>query len=234
VADVDLEILRQAARAEAAAVAMPIDAEAYARAGRDPLEPLLGSGDLASPIGFLGRDPGRDEVRRMQPLIGAGGRLVRCALGRARDGAEPVGEDALLRAGDGVFFSNTVPYKPLGNKAWSMGVKRRFLPVIRSLLVDVWRGSELITLGNVAFEWFAIDAEPAVREAIAAHWTRPDRYEASLDVEVTSPRSGRTRAIRLHPLPHPSPLNATWFQRFPAMLDARLAALAAAGIKPTQ
>jgi uracil-DNA glycosylase len=73
VADVDLEILRQAARAEAAAVAMPIDAEAYARAGRDPLEPLLGSGDLASPIGFLGRDPGRDEVRRMQPLIGAGG-----------------------------------------------------------------------------------------------------------------------------------------------------------------
>lgn len=232
-ADADLEGLRLAARAEAAAAAMAVDVEAYARAGRDPLEPLLGSGDLASPIGFLGRDPGRDEVRLMQPLIGAGGRLVRAALGRARDGAEPVGEAAMLRAGDGVFFSNTVPYKPLGNKAWSMGVKRRFLPIIRSLLVDVWQGAELITLGNVAFEWFAIDADPAIREAIAAYWTRPDRYEVSLELSLTSPTTGRTRSLRLHPLPHPSPLNATWFQRFPAMLDARLAALAAAGITPT-
>ncbi|MEZ4269040.1 MAG: uracil-DNA glycosylase family protein [Myxococcota bacterium] len=232
-ADAQLEVLRQAARAEAGAAAMPIDTEAYTRVGRDPLEPLLGSGDLASPIGFLGRDPGRDEVRLMQPLIGAGGRLVRGALGRARGGAEPVGEEAMLRAGDGVFFSNTVPYKPLGNKAWSMGVKRRFLPIIRSLLVDVWQGAELITLGNVAFEWFAIDAPPATREAIAAHWQREDRYEASLEIEVASPRSGRVRTIRLHPLPHPSPLNATWFQRFPSMLDARLAAFARDGISPT-
>ena len=36
---------------------------------------------------------------------------------------------------------------------------------------------------------------------------------------------GRTRRIALHPLPHPSPLNATWYGRFPGLLAARLRAL---------
>jgi hypothetical protein len=53
----------------------------------------------------------------------------------------------------------------------------------------------------------------------AAFWAREDRYTASLTLEV------RGRALRLHPLPHPSPLNATWYRRFPALLDDRLAAL---------
>ena len=50
-------------------------------------------------------------------------------------------------------------------------------------------------------------------------WARDDRYEAVLEVELAGKR------IRLHPLPHPSPLNATWYPRFPALLDARLASL---------
>ena len=33
------------------------------------------------------------------------------------------------------------------------------------------------------------------------------------------------RRIALHPLPHPSPLNAAWYGRFPGLLAARLRAL---------
>ena len=107
------------------------------------------------------------------------------------------------------------PYKPLGNKAWSVKVKRRFLPFIREYLVHHWQGDQLLTCGNVAFEWFGLavaDLKPPLRE----YWTRPDRYEASLDVELDGKR------ITLHPLPHPSPLNATWYPKFPALIRRRL------------
>ena len=124
-----------------------------------------------------------------------------------------------------VFFSNTVPYKPLGNKAWSMKVKRRFHGVIVSYLVDHWIGSDLITLGNVAFHWFGIGAERDVRAALKAFWGREDRYEATMPVQLRSPLTGRTKRIHLHPLPHPSPLNATWYPKFPGLLAARLAGL---------
>ena len=124
-----------------------------------------------------------------------------------------------------VFFSNTVPYKPLGNKAWSMTVKRRFHGVISSYLVDHWSGSDLITLGNVAFHWFGIDAERGVRDALKAFWGRQDRYEATTSVALTSPLTGLSKRIQLHPLPHPSPLNAAWYPKFPGLLAARLEGL---------
>src|SRR3546814_19475283 len=43
-----------------------IDVECYARFDRDPLEPLVAHGNPRSPIGFFGRDPGRDEVQHQQ------------------------------------------------------------------------------------------------------------------------------------------------------------------------
>jgi len=36
---------------------------------------------------------------------------------------------------------------------------------------------------------------------------------------------GGERALRLHPLPHPSPANARWRPHFPRLLKARLDAL---------
>ena len=36
---------------------------------------------------------------------------------------------------------------------------------------------------------------------------------------------GSARELRIHPLPHPSPLNATWYKRFPDLLRARLRTL---------
>jgi uracil-DNA glycosylase len=158
-----------------------------------------------------------------EPFIGSGGQLVRAALHRAA-GQSVVGPDGdgarltlaqSIEAGRSVFWGNTVPYKPVGNKAWSTAVKRRFVPYIRELLVRHWQGTELITLGNQAFEWFGL-ADETLRPRLQRFWKRDDRYEAMLEVVL----DGKT--FRLYPLPHPSPLNAAWHARFPALLDARL------------
>ena len=217
--------LKDRVRMEAQAGGMSIDEAAYHAWDRDPLEPLIGGGDEGAPLGFFGRDPGRDEVRYMEPLIGAAGRLVRAGVHRRFHGCDPADFSAARSMGQHVFFSNTVPYKPVGNKAWSMSVKRRFLPLIAEYLVDHWVGQDLITLGNVAFHWFGLSQPRDVAATLRSFWEREDRYEASLSVVVTSPLSSRKKTIHLHPLPHPSPLNARWYPRFPGLLDARLAKL---------
>ena len=62
-------------REEAAQGDMLIDTPVYIQAGLSPTEPLLlGSGSLSAPIGIMGRDPGRNEVLKREPFIGAGGR----------------------------------------------------------------------------------------------------------------------------------------------------------------
>lgn len=203
-----LPALHQRARAAAGRDSLAIDAAAYEAAGRDPLEPLLWGGAPTAPIGFFGRDPGRDEVRWMEPLIGASGRLVRDGVHRAMFGHPTASFEELRGVSRLVFFSNTVPYKPVGNKPWPDAVVERFRPLIAEVLAEVWTGEHLITLGNDAFLWFG--------EAALAHWAREDRYERPLTVEWP-------RRITLHPLPHPSPANARWHGKFPGMLAARLA-----------
>ena len=213
------EALRGRLRAEAARGKMDIDRPVYAEAGRDSLEPLLlGSGSLAAPLGIMGRDPGRHEVLHGEPFVGAGGRLIRDALHQRQHGTPAPSLEAAIQAGRGVFWCNTVPYKPVGNKAWSVAVKRRFVALVAEALVVHWSGHDLITCGREALDWFRL-ADPALRPAVEAHWQRADRFTASLEVRLQG------KAIRLHPLPHPSPLNAMWFKRFPALLEARLVAL---------
>ena len=208
---------------EAARGDMAIDREVYRSAGREPTEPvLLGSGSLSARLGVFGRDPGRTEVELGEPFIGKGGQLVRAGLSRACGGSSELDLDASLAVGTRVFWGNTVPYKPVGNKAWSVAVKRRFVAPIRELLVEHWEGSELLTLGNMAFDWFRL-AAPELKAELRAFWERDDRYEASLEIALSGKR------IRLHPLPHPSPLNARWYPLFPALLDARLRALSWSG-----
>ena len=55
----------------------------------------------------------------------------------------------------------------------------------------------------------------------ARFWLREDRFTATLDIDLQDAQ-GHARTFTLHPLPHPSPLNQTWFKRFPALLEARL------------
>ena len=203
-----------------------VDHEVYKTHNRDPLEPIFGEGDQNARIALFGRDPGREEVRHGLPFIGAGGQKVRAALHQVLYGTPPKDFEAARQVGDFLFWANTVPYKPTGNKAWSMAVKKRFQPLIADLLFHGWHGTHLITLGREAFFWFAIGRSKSEKDRLGAFWSREDRFEASLD--WTLEHQGAKRAIQLHPLPHPSPLNAVWFSRFPDLLQARLKALALA------
>ena len=212
--------IRQALR-EVAAHTDGIDRPVYQAFERDPLEPIIGLGAADAPLCFFGRDPGREEVRHGEPFIGAGGQIVRRVLYRHLHGEQMPDFEAGRALGRDYFWINTVPYKPVGNKAWSMAVKRRFHPLMRQLLVDGWHGRQIVTLGREAFFWFGIDQPRAERQRLEAFWQREERFSASLDIELQDAQ-GRSRTFSLHPLPHPSPLNQTWFKRFPELLEARL------------
>jgi uracil-DNA glycosylase len=203
----------------------PIDRPVYEKAGKDPLRPILYAGSLKATVCVFGRDLGKDEVAVGEPLVGAGGRLVRAGLYQARFGEpqdksdrriEPALEEAIL--------TNTVPYKPPGNKAYSEAVKERFRPFVAELLTLHWKGTLVITLGTEAFRWFARYAEPGQADAF---WSREDRYEANMAVTITSDTEGTThrKPITIAPLPHPSPLNQRWYGQFPGLLLQRLAAV---------
>ncbi|WP_447895031.1 uracil-DNA glycosylase family protein [Vreelandella sp. GE22] len=201
-----------------------IDLEVYERFERDPLKPIIGLGEPHLRVGFFGRDPGRDEVRHGDPFIGAGGQLVRKALYERLYGEELPDFEASRAVGEHFFWINTVPYKPIGNKAWSMKVKRRFHPLISEVVVADWQGQDLITLGREAFLWFGINRSKEERARLEAFWKRDDRFESSIDVTLEDGK-GEARSVTLHPLPHPSPLNQTWYTRFPGLLKQRLAQL---------
>ena len=207
-----LSTLRQRLSAAAAQGGMPLDTPIYDAAELDPTTPvLLGSGSLSARIGFFGRDPGRHEVLTQEPFVGAAGKLIRSGLHRLHHGSDCPDDEAALQVGRPYFWGNTVPFKPVGNKVWSVKIRRRIVPIITDLLVNLWQGDQLITLGNVSFDWFRL-ADPALRAPIRAFWKRGDRYTASLTVTLAG------KAITLHPLPHPSPLNAMWYPRVPGLL----------------
>ncbi|WP_447044542.1 uracil-DNA glycosylase family protein [Vreelandella sp. H-I2] len=198
-----------------------IDVEAYERFNRDPLEPIIGLGKPNLRVGFFGRDPGRDEVRHGEPFIGAGGQWVRKALYMQLYGEEMPDFEASKAVGEHFFWINTVPYKPVGNKAWSMKVKRHFHGLMNEVLISRWEGRTLITLGREAFLWFGIGRPKEERDRLEAFWKQEDRFESSLEVTLEDDQ-GEAQTFTLYPLPHPSPLNQTWYARFPALLKQRL------------
>lgn len=199
-----------------------VDLEVYQNFDKDPLEPILGEGDLDLPIAIFGRDPGRDEVQHQLPFIGAGGQLVRSQLYRHFYRMEMPDFAASIDVGRHFFWANTVPYKPIGNKAWSMKVKRQFRPLVADLLINGWNGEEVITLGREAFFWFGIDTPREHRLEMEAFWREEDRFTTVFEMELQSSDGKSSRILRLHPLPHPSPLNATWYKKFPDLLQNRL------------
>ncbi len=215
------ELSRYSTFRDLAAKLEGLDHEVYQRFGRDPLDPVLGKGERRARIAVFGRDPGRDEVRYHVPFIGAGGQLVRNALYHCLFDREPPDFDSSIQVGSYMYWANTVPYKPVGNKAWPLKVKKQFQPLIADLLVNGWEGKDVITLGRDAFFWFGIDENSLPRQILDDHWRGEDRFERSLKVQLTAP-NGNTKELNLHPLPHPSPLNAAYFRRFPSMMRTRL------------
>jgi uracil-DNA glycosylase len=221
----DLDRLIEAISHEAQRADFPIDVPVYERAGRDPKRPVLCAGTLDAPLCVFARDLGKDEVAQGEPLIGAAGRLVREGIVAAWTGSPPPMTDRRLETAlEHALLTNTVPYKPPGNKAYAEAVKERFRPYLAELLTALWQGDRVISLGTEAFNWFARYAEPG---AAAAFWRREDRYEAELPCVLVAEHDGREvrKPITLGPLPHPSPLNQRWYKQFPDLLARRLAAV---------
>jgi uracil-DNA glycosylase len=213
-----IEALIEAVREEARRAEFPVDTSVYERAGKDPTEPVLFAGSLGAPVCVFGRDLGKDEVAHGQPLIGAGGKLVRRGLLAASGAAAPKEDRWLESALRFALLTNTVPYKPPGNKAYPDRVKERFRPFVAELLAAHWSGDRILTLGTEAFEWFAPYADdPAAPGAL---WAREDRYEGDLACTIVAGRA--RKAVRVGPLPHPSPLNKRWYGQFPTLLARRL------------
>ncbi|WP_231636810.1 MULTISPECIES: uracil-DNA glycosylase family protein [Planktothricoides] len=208
--------------AEAQREEFPLDRPVYESAGLDPTAPILYAGNLASQLCIFARDLGKDEVSAQQPLYGAAGRLVRQGLYRAMFHQEPTSPTDLQKVCDRVLLTNTVPYKPPGNKAYSTAVKKRFRPFLEQLLVEHWQGDRIITLGNEAFEWFTPYGK---KGELSEFFCIGDRYTAS--IEVTLPATNhasitRPKIVTLMPLPHPSPLNQKYYAQFPQLLAERL------------
>jgi uracil-DNA glycosylase len=220
-----IEDLIESAAAEARRAAFPVDEPVYERAGRDPLRPILFAGALDAPVCILARDLGRDEVAAGEPLIGAGGRLVRAGIVAAWPPARGEDDDPprLERALDHALLTNTVPFKPPGNKAYAESVRERFRPFVASLLADFWRGGQVITLGTEAFRWFEPYAEGGGFGDAAGTDARFDEtFACRLPTSGHAKDAKPYKAVVVRPLPHPSPLNRRWYAKFPEMLARRL------------
>jgi uracil-DNA glycosylase family 4 len=217
-----IENLIEQIQQEAEREEFPLDVAIYQSAKKEPTKPILYFGNLKSNICFFGRDLGRDEVFAGQPLIGAAGTLVRQGFYQAIHQKNTTDKEKLESIKDRLILTNTVPYKPPENKAYSMKVKRRFRPYIEQLLVTYWQGKQIITLGTEAFKWFANYSNQA---EFNAFWARSDRYESQLNLILTAlDLQGKIqkKQVIIYPLPHPSPLNQRYYHQFPKMLQNTL------------
>lgn len=222
-----IEKLIEAACQEARRHELPVDGPVYERHGRDPSRPILFAGSLHAPVCVMGRDLGKDEVRLGQPLIGAGGKLVRLGILRALEPgynvtAEPRDQhdDALHHA----LLTNTVPFKPPGNKAYSEAVKQRFRPFLLELLTRFWSGQHIITLGTEAFRWFEPYGDKAEFQSVGTTDARFNHeFPCLLPIPDHEPAAVEFKRVTVLPIPHPSPLNRRWLGQFPHLLANRLA-----------
>jgi uracil-DNA glycosylase len=218
----DIQLLIDRVQQEAQKKEFPLDVPVYQSAKLEPTYPVLYAGNLHSPLCFFGRDLGRDEVRARQPLIGAAGMKVRQGLHEMIYGQTTNSTEALKAICDRVLLTNTVPYKPPENKAYSVEVKERFRPFVENLLVLHWQGNQIITLGTEAFKWYAPYRE---KGEVDKFFKRSDRFEEKLIVNLTATdEQGNSiqKSVILLPLPHPSPLNKKYYGIFPQMLKQRL------------
>jgi len=183
-----------------------IDLTCYAKHDKDPTAPILGLGKPNARWCFFGRDPGESEVKEQKLFVGRAGKKI-----------ESVMADFGLEY-EHIFWMNTVPFKPIGNKKWPMGVVRKCHPILLDLLAN-WQGSDVITFGVQALEWFGLSS-PENRRSIALFQKRSDKFTSQLQVVLSI--KGVERSFTLHPVPHPSNLNRAWSSHFPHLLMVRL------------
>ena len=221
----DIKHLISQVQQEAEREDFPLDIPIYKSANLEPTKPILYAGNLNSPLCFFGRDLGKDEVHARQPLIGASGTIVREGFYYSiHQKKAPSRQELDNTVIERVLLTNTVPYKPPGNKAYLMKVKKRFRPFIAKLFVFHWQGNQVITLGTEAFKWFAPYGGKGELDSFYRGHDR-DRFNSTITVNISAIDDvGMThqRLITLLPLPHPSPLNQKYYGAFPKMLQKRL------------
>jgi uracil-DNA glycosylase len=220
----DINTLIEQIKQEAEQSDFPLDTLVYQEADLPPTQPILYTGNLKSQLCIFGRDLGRDEVFARQPLYGAAGTLVRQGFYTAIHRENTTDKKLLETICDRLLLTNTVPYKPPENKAYSQKVKKRFRPFIERFLVLYWQGHQIITLGTEAFTWFTIYDQDNIKN----FWQRGDRYQAKIEINLTAiDENGKKheKLITLLPLPHPSPLNIKYYSKFPQMLQQRISQL---------
>src|SRR3546814_20157561 len=92
--------------------------------------PVMGLGLPDAPLCIMGRDPGRAEIAAGAPFMGASGRVLRRMLiaqaATQATGANGTDHD---KPAPSPFWLNTVPYKPIANRAWTLAVQRLFQPL---------------------------------------------------------------------------------------------------------
>ena len=143
-----------AVRREADAAEFPIDEPVYQRAGTRPQGPILFAGTLEAPVCVVGRDLGKDEVAAGQPLDrrrrATGPARRPGGLGQAEGAAanRPRTTRRFRRRLEHALLTNTVPYKPPGNKAYAESVRRTVPPLPRTTAGSALAGPHLITLGH--------------------------------------------------------------------------------------
>lgn len=222
----DINTLIAQVQQEAQREDFPIDVPVYKSANLEPTKPILYAGNLESSLCFFGRDLGKDEVHAGQPLIGASGTIVREGFYYSiHHQKAPSRKELDSTVIERVLLTNTVPYKPPGNKAYLIKVKKRFRPFIEKLFVFHWQGNQVITLGTEAFKWFAPYAPKGELDSFSRR-NDSDRFNSTITVNLSATDDlGMThqRLITLLPLPHPSPLNQKYYGAFPKMLQKRLA-----------
>ncbi|TAL87830.1 MAG: uracil-DNA glycosylase [Candidimonas sp.] len=207
-----------------------LDRFAYAAVGKNSSIPVMGLGPPNAPLCIMGRDPGRAEIAAGAPFMGPSGRVLRRMLTaqptpHSTDDESAGNESARChRPPTALFWLNTVPYKPIANRAWPLAVQRLFQPLIRDIMLLQWHGNCVITLGNQAFHWFGIGQPSGQQARMDTYWSGDRRYLDPLRILVANTQTQRW--LTLYPLPHPSPANAVWRERFPALLQRHLDALA--------
>ncbi len=202
-----------------------LDRSAYAAVGKDSSVPVMGLGLPTATLCIMGRDPGRAEIAAGAPFMGPSGRVLRRMLTAQTPARSTDGKSAGCNTPPAsLFWLNTVPYKPIANRAWPLTVQRLFQPLIRDIMLSQWRGDRVITLGNQAFHWFGIGQPPGEQARMDTYWSGDRRYLDPVRILVANAK--RRRWLTLYPLPHPSPANAVWRERFPALLQRHLDALA--------
>ena len=222
-----IDELIAAVRREADAAEFPIDAPVYHRAGRDPKDPILFAGSLAAPLCIVGRDLGKDEVAAGQPLIGAAGRLVR--LGVLKAWGDPKGAET--QPAEGLPLQEALEYvAPHQHGALQAARQQGVCRVRPPPIPAVPRTIAHSALARASSHHPGLQGVRVVRALYRPRCVHsrgktdaPIRVGVPLPAPTAIDRPGTAfKEITVFPLPHPSPLNRRWYDRFPAMLADRL------------